>query len=31
MFESFDYNKDGIIDATELEIALNYYKCACFI
>ena len=30
MFESFDYNQDGIIDAAELESALNHYKCALF-
>jgi len=26
MFESFDYNQDGIIDAAELESALNHYQ-----
>jgi len=26
MFESFDYNQDGIIDAAELESALNHYE-----
>ncbi|KAI9434774.1 hypothetical protein H4582DRAFT_742987 [Lactarius indigo] len=26
MFESFDYNQDGIIDATELASALNHYE-----
>jgi hypothetical protein len=26
MFESFDYNRDGIIDAAELESALNHYE-----
>ncbi|KAN0136150.1 hypothetical protein V8E53_006010, partial [Lactarius tabidus] len=26
MFDSFDYNQDGIIDAAELESALNHYK-----
>jgi len=26
MFESFDYNEDGIIDAAELESALHHYK-----
>jgi Ca2+-binding EF-hand superfamily protein len=30
MFESFDYNQDGIIDAAELESALNHYECALF-
>jgi Ca2+-binding EF-hand superfamily protein len=30
MFESFDYNRDGIIDAAELESALNHYECAFF-
>jgi len=26
MFESFDYNQDGIIDAAELSSALNHYN-----
>ncbi|KAH9053036.1 hypothetical protein EDB87DRAFT_1654875 [Lactarius vividus] len=26
MFDSFDYNQDGIIDATELASALDHYK-----
>jgi Ca2+-binding EF-hand superfamily protein len=30
MFDSFDYNQDGIIDAAELESALNHYECALF-
>ena len=30
MFESFDYNQDGIIDAGELASALNHYGCALF-
>ena len=30
MFESFDYNQDGIIDAAELASALNYYECVLF-
>ena len=31
MFESFDYNQDGIIDAAELSSALNHYKCVLFL
>ncbi len=31
MFESFDYNQDGIIDAAELASALNHYEFAYFI
>jgi len=31
MFESFDYNQDGIIDAAELSNALGHYKCVLFL
>jgi Ca2+-binding EF-hand superfamily protein len=31
MFESFDDNGDGIIDAGELSNALKYYKCVPFV
>jgi Ca2+-binding EF-hand superfamily protein len=31
MFESFDDNQDGIIDAGELSNALQYYKCVPFV
>ena len=31
MFESFDYNQDGIIDAAELSSALNHYKSVLFL
>jgi hypothetical protein len=30
MFESFDKNKDDIIDAAELSIALEHYECVLF-
>lgn len=30
MFESFDYNQDGIIDAGELASALDHYECVLF-
>jgi len=30
MFESFDYNQDGIIDAAELASALNHYEWVLF-
>lgn len=31
MFESFDDNQDGIIDAGELSNALRYYKSVLFV